>query len=780
MNRFTLAYVLGAFAFALVGCGPNVNVGKHKDGGNRDAAATCLSPPPDTDDDGISDKDEGAPNRDSDHDGIPDYRDLDSDNDGIPDAVEGQNPTLCQAPVDSDGDGKPDYLDLDSDSATNSTISDHDEAGPDPMNPVDTDGNGIPDFADPDNDGDGISDAIELVAQGSAVGATTLAGAPDTDGDGTPDFRDFDSDNDNINDNIEGVVDTDGDTIGNWRDTDSDGDCIPDQIEAGRADPRAPGIDTDGDGAPDFLDRDTDNDGLTDGAEDPNCNGVRESCETDRLLADTDGDGVSDLIEVTACSVKPLAQQAVCSCDGIDATQNPVTRGDFVFIVDYMKTPSPQLETLNLTTDVSQADVVFTIDTTGSMGSAITNLKNALSSFVPTLKAKISSVAFGVVQFRDFGDNPIVGYAHRIMTTNTPAGITSVVNALGGLAAGGGGDTPEAGWPALYASFNPTHIAVNGYDSNFNLAGTNPTAVVAGETFGNLYGAGFRPGSIPIMVTVTDAEWHDAQGTAASGADPEAGRNDYGFSGSPSRRQTVDAAKAVGARIMAIAKSANSTTDDAKGRGIATANETGAVVGPADFGPVGTRPSTCAISQCCTGVAGVGETAQTSGCPAGGPSPCCPLSFSYDTTGNGVSSGVVSGIASLASALKFDIHVEASDVDPNTIDNFLASLVPNLSGVGPAAVCITTSALQDNFTGPKATVGSDGFNDTFPNIGGGKQICFDVIPKMNTTVMNTDLPQLFRARLQVRGRNGTNYINLGIPREVFFLVPPVIINGPIG
>ena len=790
MNRFTLAYVLGALALA-VGCGPNIGgTGKRHDLSNRDGAVVCTNPPPDFDGDGISDKDEGAPNRDSDHDGIPDYKDLDSDNDGIPDEIEGQNPSVCQAPVDSDGDGKPDFLDLDSDSATDSTTPDHEEAGPDPNNPVDTDGNGKYDFADPDNDGDGINDTIELVPQGSAVGATTLASAPDTDGDGIPDFRDLDSDNDGINDNLEGAVDTDGDTIGNWRDTDSDGDCIPDQLESGRVDPRATAVDTDLDGAPDFLDRDSDNDGLTDGAEDPNCNGVRESCETDRLLPDTDMDGVSDLIEVTACNVKPLAQQTICACDGIDGSQNPVTRGDFVFIVDYMKNPDPQLETLNLSTDVSQADVVFSIDTTGSMTSAINNLKSALAAFVPTLKAKVSSIAFGVVQFKEFGDSPVVGYSHRLMTTNTAGGVSSIMGALNGLAAGGGGDTPEAGWPALYSIFNPVAMTAaspwNGaWNSTFNLNATNPTSVVGGESFGTLYGAGFRSGSIPIVVTVTDAEFHDAYGTA-TGGDPEAGRNDYGtgsdpaVQGTPSRRAVINAATGVGARIMAIAKSANTTSDNAKGRGIATAVETGAVVAPADFGAVGVRPGTCSITQCCTGVSGVGETAMSSGCPAGGPSPCCPLSFSFDSSGNGVSAGVVAGIVSLASALKFDIHVEASDVDPNTIDNFLASLVPNLSGVGPAAVCITTAALQDNFTGPRATVGSDGTNDTFPQIGGGKQICFDVIPKINTTVMNTDLPQLFRARLQVRGKNGTNFVNLGVPREVFFLVPPVIINGPIG
>jgi hypothetical protein len=94
-------------------------------------------------------------------------------------------------------------------------------------------------------------------------------------------------------------------------------------------------------------------------------------------------------------------------------------------------------------------------------------------------------------------------------------------------------------------------------------------------------------------------------------------------------------------------------------------------------------------------------------------------------------------------------------------------------------ITMTPSPLQDNFSGPKAGAGGDGTLDTFPGIGGGLKICFDVIPKMNTSVMNTDQPQFFHALLQVKGVAGGNTVNLGVPRDVFFLVPPKIKNGPI-
>ncbi len=765
-------------ALWLVACGPQQGT-THNVGGNGvpdgGYGPSCPTPPKDSDGDGISDADEGRnenPPRDSDGDGTPDYLDSDSDNDGIPDAVEGGNANPCLPPADTDGDGKPDFIDLDSDDAHDATVGDREEAGPDPTHPVDTDGDGIPDFIDDDNDGDGIVDSLELTPQGAVVPVTKIANAPDTDGDGIPDFLDTDSDGDGIPDKIDGAVDTDGDLIPNYRDLDSDGDCISDQIEGY--------VDTDGDGAPDFVDTDTDNDGLTDGKEDKNCNGVVDACETDRKKADTDGDGVSDLVEVADCQAKPPAQQAACMCDGSNPASSPLTHGDFVFVVDYNMTPSPTSETLNLSTDVSEADVIFSIDTTGSMGSAISNLQSSLSTTVAAaLQAKVKSVAMGVVDFRDFTtDDPyIVEYDYRITTVATAAGLAGVQNALNALVIGDGGDAPEAGWEALYSIAGGPAMSATAlghtWTSAFNLAATPPNPVPAGETQGTLGGAGFRAGSVPIVVTVSDAEWHDAPGTPTNGED---GLNDYGTAetGVPTRATAIARAGTLNAHVMGIAGYGGAAMPNARARMIATAIATGAVVLPADFGPVGTRPATCAITQCCTGPGGAGEATQANG--------TCPLAYAYDdSNGSGVGSAVTSGIVALANGLTFDIHVQAVDVDPMTVDNFMLKLVPNLTGMGPAAMCLSMvpSPLQDNFTGPKAAPGGDGVLDTFPGIGGGQQICFDVIPKMNTTVMPTDKPQLFRAQLQVKGVSGSSTVNLGIPREVFFLVPPAIVQPPV-
>ena len=799
----------GALYLFLAACGPtqDYNPPFNRDGGPdfSNLGLPCPVAPPDTDGDGISDENEGAhesPPRDTDLDGIPDFRDNDSDSDGIPDAIEGRNGNACTPPADSDGDGVPDFRDLDSDDATNSSMPDRVEAGPNPTAPLDSDGDGEYDYLDPDDDGDGIPDFLEMTAQGALAPAHDPGTAPDTDGDGIPDYLDRDSDNDTIDDKEERFADNDGDLIPNYRDTDSDGDCVPDRAEAGDDSLVTPAIDTDGDGAPDFVDTDSDNDGLVDGSEDKNCDGVVQGCETSRTIGDTDGDGVSDLVEAEACSVKPPSVQmaTMCACDGHDSGKTPQSRGDFVFIVAYQQPPAPAREVLSFSTDVHQADIVFAVDTTGSMQSCIDNLSSGLAQLVSKVKAKIPDAAFGLFEFRDFGNPqnspftsppniPALRYVQRLETV-TGAGLAAMQSALGGLQALGGGDGPEAGWAALWtlATTATRAVAVTG-SSTYNLvtnAGLLPLS--SGETGGTGGGAGFRSGSIPIVVTVSDAEWHDAPGSAV-GADPESGKNAYPSvdqfgqpacnpcTNVPSRREAMTLLQGIGARVIGLAALGGQQTGDPKTRATKVAQETGAVVHPGDFGPAGVRPAGCATDKCCTGLDAGGSVVGESSLAGD-----CPLSFTVSgQNGTGVSDSVVAGIYALASALRFDVHVEAHDVDPNTVDNFLLRLEPNLSGIGPAALCVTLppSPLEDKYTGPKALLGADGLAETFPGLGGNNQVCFDVVPKTNNAVMPTNKPQLFRAQLQVRGVSGMTEVNLGVPREVFFLIPPVIVNTPI-
>ena len=288
----------------------------------------------DSDNDGIPDETEstylGAIPADKDADGIADYIDVDADNDGISDAYEGAE--------DSDGDGVADYRDLDVD---NDGIFDIIEVrlGMDVVNLLDTNLDGVIDFSN-SYGANGMADIVETVPES---GIENYAFS-DVDKDGVIDYNDLDSDNDglldtfesdHIDENFDGIIDasspavdtfnnnenvfadarqpsfalevdetglasgaggvprnTDNDGLADFRDPDSDNDGIMDIIES-----FGPSYDVDKDGAYDaFIDEN--GDGVSDNWQvntapiDTDQDGIVDARE-----ADSDGDGISDVIE---------------------------------------------------------------------------------------------------------------------------------------------------------------------------------------------------------------------------------------------------------------------------------------------------------------------------------------------------------------------------------------------------------------------------------------------------------------------------------------------------
>jgi hypothetical protein len=434
----------------------------------------------DTDGDTISDEDEG--DSDPDGDGIPNSSDTDSDGDGISDADEAGDTDLSTPPVDSDDDGTPDYLDLDSD---DNGIPDQVEGGDD------TDGDGIPDSSDLDNDGDGIPDSDE-------IGGNPLL-PQDTDGDGTPDYMDEDSDGDGIPDSIEGNDDPDGDGIPSYQDLDSDNDGIPDEDEVD--DPLNP-TDSDGDGFYDFEDPDSDNDGIMDNEE--------ALYGTDPTNRDTDGDGFTDLAELEA-GTDPLDASSVI--DGYYAELSPRVNTTL---------------TVPFTPEIIQADVMFVLDTTCSMSGVLNTMTSNFSSVVSTIS--IPNLAFGVAEYDDFAysDFGDAGYGdlpyrlHQQITTNT----SSVQSALAGLSTRSGYDWPESGMEALFQAATGRGFdqdCDNNMDSSTDVPPFIPVAsgpdtdafsglvggVYDSSLPGDIGGAGFRSGSVAIIVFATDAPLRD-------------------------------------------------------------------------------------------------------------------------------------------------------------------------------------------------------------------------------------------------------------------------------
>ena len=104
--------------------------------------------------------------------------------------------------------------------------------------------------------------------------------------------------------------------------------------------------------------------------------------------------------------------------------------------------------TKTLTTPVipPKPDIVLVVDSTGSMGSAINNVKAEMTNIVTTVKTAQAEAQFAVVNYRDAGDGAAVFTRNTDLTGDTAAA-QAAVNAIG---AGGGGDEPEAQLNALW------------------------------------------------------------------------------------------------------------------------------------------------------------------------------------------------------------------------------------------------------------------------------------------------------------------------------------------
>jgi hypothetical protein len=101
-----------------------------------------------------------------------------------------------------------------------------------------------------------------------------------------------------------------------------------------------------------------------------------------------------------------------------------------------------QIEVTLATTDAAQGsnavDLMFVIDTTGSMGDELSFLQTELSDIINSIPNQLSDINIGLVFYRDYGDNYVVR-AHEFSDN-----INAVQLNLNQEQARGGGDYPEA------------------------------------------------------------------------------------------------------------------------------------------------------------------------------------------------------------------------------------------------------------------------------------------------------------------------------------------------
>lgn len=437
---------------------------------------------------------------------------------------------------------------------------------------------------------------------------------------------------------------------------------------------------------------------------------------------------------------------------------------DFFFVLPHMDPAGDQEKPLDFKTDVQSLDVFFAMDTTGSMQGEIDNLQSALiNQVINPITQQIPDTQFGAGAYEDFPVDPY--------------------GALHGSDCGKGGgpapDQPLKLFQTITPDPNAVLAAVNGYDTGIGPIGcgmdwpesmiealyqiATGEGIVGGPGVTNVPpnhsgvgGVGFRSGSMPVVVPVTDAMSHAPGENAVCPTTYES--VNYGGAVAAvahGRQQTKDALNAICARVVGVASI--ETILDPSCTGLADeedfARATGARI-PPEAWDVPARPANCAPGLCCTDFNGAGRAPDPDG--------LCPLVFKVDSNGMGLGGSVVTGLQMLTRFAAFDVVTE-TDGETEGING---EALP----AGTTTADFIRSVIPDSFVKPPPPPNlPDPTFDTvgFQNVTPGTVVSFDVTA-YNDFVEGTEYAQFFRATIRVLAGGCTDLDQ----REVLILVPP--------
>ena len=371
---------------------------------------------------------------------------------------------------------------------------------------------------------------------------------------------------------------------------------------------------------------------------------------------------------------------------------------DFSFVVVY-KAAEDKTSELTFKPTVSKLDLVFNLDVTGSMGKEVENLQTTLQSVVISgVRKSVEDSAFGISEFADFpirydktGSTVNYGWPRGreinggqyfkkdspwILHSRPEKNPGELARAVNSYSLSDGGDYPEAGYESLWMlAAGDTGSAKYASQTDENTRpGSISVDVVSGgkvvNTDGRWGGAGFRQGTLPVVVHITDALSHN------SGS-----KNNYSttyVSGAHNDTNVHEAFNQKGIKLITIFRRGEANPKDGitvdPGSALPelenSSNATGTVVKACAFKKSATE-WTCGENKCCTQVNKNGTVKATS--PDGNGN--CVLSYGI-TSAATMTETVVQGIQALVKYGTYEVstRVRGEDItvpiiDPDTKEN---------------------------------------------------------------------------------------------------------------
>ncbi|MFK7989213.1 MAG: hypothetical protein AB8I08_24555 [Sandaracinaceae bacterium] len=599
---------------------------------------------------------------------------------------------------------------------------------------VDTDADGVPDYRDTDSDGDGILDLVE------AGDSDLSTPPPDSDSDGDLDPRDTDADDNGVPDGVDGVGDFDGDGMYDFADLDDDNDRALDVVELDGV--FNPPIDSDGDGAPNYRDRDSDDDTILDGDE----QGV--DTDGDWLFdgedLDSDGDGLTDAEEAGDADL----DTPPVDTDGDGAADFRDTDADDDGLSDLTETRLGSSPTAADTDGDGVSDLIeVAAGTDLDDGSVSPRTRGDFVFVVPYEEAPTpsedtlefrTSIQFADIYFlfdisgsMDSEIEALVGAVTTVMDDLTcadfaapcardmdcPAG--QVCSAFTGSCI----EDPSMS-SCVASAWTGAGYYEDGLESRLQLQG-DPVRTADEMSSWSTFGS-----TESMFLAITDLVRDDGGSGTATGCVTEPGR--IGCAGF--REEAV--------RILVTFSDEDSDDGTLEAAASALREQNVTFIGVWSGGVMATaRDDMLDLANASESFDGEGR----------------PLVFNGQDAE--VVPAVTSAINQIVEGVPLRVTLDAAD-EPDDAGNALV-FIDSLRINGEGDACTDVELREDT--------DGDGFDDAFPSLLPGTPVCWDVVPAMNTTVEPTPEPQVFRARLTVRGD--------GSPldtRLVYFLVPPEV------